>query len=222
MGRERRSLLEPRDACCRSMSIYSTTATNPPKSLTELELRLLLAASGCKRDDYRDHVVFSLALGTGLREHEIAALNCGDVVDDTGAVRQRVVLKVFKRSGDDAEQEVVLPDLLRAKLGKYLSWKRWREENCAPASPLFLSRNHRRLSTRQLRHLFHLWHVRAGFDRRLGFQALRHTACSILYRSKDDIRLTQRFARHRSVVTTAIYAHPSDDDLVKAVRNMQC
>jgi hypothetical protein len=33
------------------MSSYSTTATNPPKSLTELEMRLLLSASGSKRDD---------------------------------------------------------------------------------------------------------------------------------------------------------------------------
>ena len=37
-----------------------------------------------------------------------------------------------------------------------------------------------------------------------------------------DIRLTQRFARHRSLVTTMVYTHPSEDDLVRAVEGLRC
>ena len=168
-------------------------------------------------------MLFSLALGTGLREHELLALDLGDVFDDEGRARRRIVLRVFKRSADDpAIQEAVLPDAVRAKLEKLRASKKQEGESLAADAPLFVSRLGQRLSTRQLRHLFHVWQERAGFDRRLNFHALRHTACSTLYRRTKDIRVTQRFARHKSILTTAIYAHPTDEDLVRAVRDLPC
>jgi len=36
-----------------------------------------------------------VALGTGLREHEIAALDVGDVLHDDGRVRRRIALRMF-------------------------------------------------------------------------------------------------------------------------------
>jgi len=63
---------------------------------------------------------------------------------------------------------------------------------------------------------------RAGFERHVCLHALRHTACSAVYALSKDLRLTQRFARHRSVVTTMVYTHPSDDDLVRAVEQLRC
>jgi integrase len=70
-------------------------------------------------------VIFSLALGTALREHEILALDVGDVFDDADKVRRRVYLRVFKGCNEDsAPEEVILPDALRAKLDKFHGWKR--------------------------------------------------------------------------------------------------
>lgn len=205
------------------MSTYADAVARPPRTLTELEQKLLLKATGEHRDGFRDHVLISLALGTGLREHELLALDLGDVFDGEGRAKRRVVLRVFKRSaGEPAIQEIVLPDLVRAKLEKLRAWKKRGGESLAPDAPLFVSRLGRRLSSRQVRHAFHLWQQRAGFERRLGFHALRHTACSTLYRRTKDIRLTQRFARHKSILTTSIYAHPSDEDLVRAVRELPC
>jgi site-specific recombinase XerC len=184
---------------------------------------MLLRVTGERRDGFRDHVLFSLALGTGLREHEIVALDAGQVME-SGEVRRRILLATFKGSDrlKDTFQEVVLPDLLRHKLAKFIKWKQAEGEATDPISPLFVSRVGKRISTRQLRHLFHLWQDRAGFERRLPFHALRHTACSAIYRNTKDIRLTQRFARHASVVTTSIYAHPTDENLVRAVRDLAC
>jgi len=168
-------------------------------------------------------VIISVALGTGLREHELLALDLSDVFDDEGHARRRVTLRVFKRSADDpAVQEVVLPDLVRAKLEKLRAWKKREGESLAPDAPLFVSRLGKRLSSRQLRENFAVWQERAGFERHLSFHSLRHTACSTLYRRTKDIRITQRFARHKSILTTSIYAHPSDEDLVRAVRELPC
>ena len=202
---------------------YVDNVARPPKTLTELEQRLLLKTSGEHARGWRDHVIFSMAMGTGLREHEILALDMGDVFDDGGKTRRRIQLRVFKRSSDETEgQEVVLPDGVRAKLDKIYSRKKRGGEDVAPDAPVFVSRNGNRLSTRQLRHAFKVWQERAGFERSFNFHALRHTACSNLYRRTRDIRLTQRFARHRSILTTSIYAHPSDEDLVRSVRDLPC
>ena len=202
---------------------YADAVIKPPKTLSELEQRMLLKTSGEHRAGYRDHVIFSLALGTGLREHEILALNIGDVFADGGRPRRRVTLTVFKGSDRETDtQEIVLPDMVRAKLEKLYRWKKREGQDLSELAPLFVSRKGNRLSTRQLRHAFGVWQERAGFDSRFSVHALRHSACSNLYRLTKDIRLTQKFARHKSILTTAIYAHPSDEDLINALREMPC
>ena len=204
-----------------TMSRY-VDAVRTPKSLTADEQRRLLAVTGERRDGFRDHVLFSLAIGTGLREHEILALDVGDVFEGQRA-RRRVTLRVFKGVTDDSQpQEVLLPDALRAKLDKYLAGRRRDGETITATTPLFMSRNGNRLSARQVRELFARWQERAGFERRLSFHALRHTACSNLYRATRDIRMTQRFARHASILSTAIYTHPSDDEFARRVAGLEC
>ena len=51
---------------------------------------------------------------------------------------------------------------------------------------------------------------------------LRHSAVTNLDALTKDIRLTQRFARRRSLVTTMVYTHPREDDMVKAVEGLRC
>lgn len=201
---------------------YVNRTTRAPKTLTEAEQRALLRVTGERRGGLRDHVIFSLALGTGLREHEILALNVGDVFEG-GRARRRLQLKVFKRSNPNPElQEVILPDSVRRKLDQLMHAKRADGHPIDEDAPVFLSRNARRLSARQLRDCFRAWQERAGFERTFTFHALRHTACTNLYRQTQDIRLTQRFARHLSILSTAVYTHPTDEDLVRSVQNLTC
>lgn len=204
------------------MTAYADRIARAPRPLSEREQRALLAVTGQHKDGFRDHVIFSLALGTALREHELLALDVGDVFDG-GRARRRVQLRVFKRSNDDvAMQEILLPDAVRAKLDKLYAWKRQAGEDLDGGAPLFVSRKGNRLSTRQLRHAFKRWQERAGFDRPFSFHALRHTACTNLYRASRDIRLTQRFARHKAITSTAIYTHPTDEDLLRSLAQLTC
>ncbi|MFP2958474.1 tyrosine recombinase XerC [Myxococcus sp. 1LA] len=205
------------------MTAYADTISRPARTLTESEQRLLLKVTGQHVDGFRDHCIYSLAMGTGLREHEILALDVGDVFDDAGRAKRRVALRVFKRSAkDSAPQEVLLPDVVRAKLEKLLAARKRAGETVMPSTPIFVSRLGRRLSARQLRHAFGVWQERAGFDRRFNFHCLRHSACTAVYRASRDLRLTQRFARHKSVVTTSIYTHPSDEELLRSVQGLVC
>ena len=45
---------------------------------------------------------------------------------------------------------------------------------------------------------------------------------SAIYQRTKDIRLTQRLARYKSILTTAMYSHPTDDDLLRAVTGLPC
>ncbi len=205
------------------MAHYADTIRKPPKCLTSAESRALLSVTGEHKDGFRDHVIFSIALGSALREHEIVALDVGDVSKDGKSVKTCFPLRIFKRSNDDADaQEAYLPDACRYKLEKFLRWKKSVEESIALDAPLFVSRIGQRLSDRTVRYSFAEWSKVAGFERRLSFHALRHTALSNLYQRTKDIRLVQRVARHKSIQSTMIYAQASDDDLVKAVRAQPC
>jgi site-specific recombinase XerC len=206
------------------MSRYLDAQPLPPRTLTDREQRLLLKLTGERRAGWRDHVLFSLAFGTGLREHELLALDAGDVLDaDLVRARRHVVLRVFKRASQaPAPQQVVVPDTVRRKLEALFAARRREGEVITATSPTFVSRLGRRLSARQVRRVFWQWQERAGFDRRLTFHSTRHSACTNVYRRTKDIRLTQRFARHRSLLSTMIYTHPLEEDLVQVAQLITC
>ena len=189
-----------------------------PPTLTQDEQRLILRAT---TKHARDHVIISLALGTGLRLGEIVGLNVGDVYapDGTPKVRVRVRREIAKggRAGD-----VFLPDRLVTKMVRFWKWKKRRGERLDAAAPLFCAQSGRRLSKRRVQFMWRTWQERAGFDRLYPFHSLRHTAVTNVYRQTRDLFLAQRFARHASPLTTTVYTHPSDEEMRDRVRRLSC
>lgn len=188
-----------------------------PPTLTTCEQRALLAASAAYS---RDHLLFSLALGTGLRLAEIVGLDVGDVFQG-GAPRSRICVRaeIAKRgrAGD-----VFLPDALLPKLRQFWRHKMHKGESLEPESPLFCSWPGRRISKRRVQILFRGWQLVAGFDRLYPFHALRHTAITNVYCESRDLFLAQRFARHANPMTTVVYTHPSDEELRDRIRALRC
>ena len=93
-----------------------------PQTLTQAEQRTLLSAT---RRNPRDYLIYSFALGTGLRLAEIVGLNVEDVYTAEGRPRNRVRLRpeIAKngRAGD-----VFLPDALLIKFRRF-----WRQGHAA-------------------------------------------------------------------------------------------
>jgi integrase len=56
----------------------------------------------------------------------------------------------------------------------------------------------------------------------MSFHSTRHSSLTNVYRRTRDIRLTQRVARHKSITSTIRYAGPSDEDVLRAVRDLPC
>src|SRR6267143_3215658 len=189
-----------------------------PPTLTLGEQNKILRATV---RNLRDHLIYSLALGTGLRLAEIVGLNVGDVYSPDGKSKNRIRLRpeIAKngRAGD-----VFLPDALLVKFRKFWRHKTTRREGLRPEDPLFCSQSRTRISPRRVQFAFRTWQVKAGFDRLYPFHALRHTAVTNVYRASRDLYLAQRFARHVSPLTTTIYTHPSDEELFKQIRDLNC
>jgi integrase/recombinase XerC len=186
------------------------------KCLTQKEIHSLC---GAVSHSPRERALFGLALATGLRAHELLALNVKDVIF-AGNIRCILELRVFKKS--PAAQTIMFSQGARRLIEALLLYKEQHRQPLEPEAPLFLSRLRRRLSLRELRYLFQVWQMRAGFGRHMTFHSLRHTACTNIYRATKDIRVTQQFARHASITSTAIYTHPTEEDLACAVELVPC
>ena len=85
---------------------------SPP---TFVEQRAMLRATA---QNPRDHLTYSLALGTGLRLAKIVGLNVGDVYTLEGKPRKRICLRPeLVKGGRTAD--VFLPDSLLRKLQRF-------------------------------------------------------------------------------------------------------
>jgi len=189
-----------------------------PPTLTADEQHLILRATA---GHPRDHLIFSLALGTGLRLAEIVGLNVGDVFAPDGTPKTRVRIRAGIAKGRRAG-DVFLPDRLVPKLRRFWTYKRKRGEELQPDAALFCNQSRRRISKRRVQFAWRTWQRRAGFDRLYPFHSARHTAVTQVYRMTRDLFLAQRFARHVSPLTTTVYTHPSDEEMSQRLRNLTC
>jgi integrase/recombinase XerC len=214
---------------------YVRNALKIVRTLSALEQRKALETIGTHRDGFRDYVIVSTALGTGLRETELAALDIGDVADEIGRgkleVRRRVELRTFAHKGPTPKkgrpktQRVFLSRLVRKKLAKFLLWKKREGESLAATAPLFCAglsthtgKAGARISDRAIRERWRTWQARAGFKAPLfTFHELRHTFATTLAQRTKDPRYVQRALRHANIETTKIYMEVTDDELARAL-----
>ncbi len=189
-----------------------------PPTLTADEQRLILRFTAANP---RDHLIFSLALGTGLRLGEIVGLDVGDIYNDDGIPRVRIRIRAEIAKGGKAG-DVFLPDRLLPKLRRFWAHKRKRGEQLETDAPLFCNQSRRRISKRRVQFAWRTWQQRAGFDRLYSFHSIRHSSITNVYRASRDLFLAQRFARHVSPLTTTIYTHPSDEEMRAKVRGLSC
>ena len=212
---------------------YVANVVRTARALTHAEQKKVLKVSGEHAAGFRDHVILSMALTTALRESELAALNVGDVARGPNEIKSRIQLTTYARKGkmkgplSDVRQRVFVPKMTRAKLRKFLAWKKRNGEAVGKDAPLFWAPRGgpdvaagSRVSTRTIRHMWRTWQKRAGIDRLYTFHELRHTALTNLYAATKDVLLVQQQARHASVTTTQIYSHVSEEEIRRAVDDL--
>ena len=84
------------------MPIKSREESIPSPTLTAAEQKAILRVTAA---NVRDHVIYSMALGSGLRLAELVGLNVGDVFLPDGTPRVRVrIRKEIAKGGRAAER----------------------------------------------------------------------------------------------------------------------
>ena len=170
---------------------------------------------------FRDYVLLSTALATGLRVREIAELRVVHILTTSGRVRQIVDLP-FAKYG--SKEPAYLGEPIRLRLAAWVkelqiqnSGKLSKFAALWPAAGTKTGRRGCPLSVRMMQHLLKRRLRDAGIDRRIVFRSLRHTAISrVAERTNGNMPVIQKFARHRDPSTTSVYIHASPEIVLRA------
>ena len=162
---------------------------------------------GSDAKSLRDKAIVGLMLATGLRCVEVTRLDVGDI-EKRG---KKLCLKVHGKARQGKQDSVILPAQCAALINAYLKTR----QNLTAAEPLFVSTSRRckgdRLQAQTISRLCKMTLVNAGFESsRLTAHSFRHAFCTIALVAGVEMREVSMAARHKSIVTTEIYAHDLD------------
>jgi len=182
-----------------------------PDILTDQErkflFKLLKNTKGTRA--FRDRIIYSVFLNTGIRLAELVGLN----IDDINLNDKRMTITA------KGNQEVTkfLNSRVRRDLEQYM---KVRKRMVTGTDALFLSNRNERISSRQVQRSFELWIQCAGIPKNLTIHSLRHTFASNIYERTHDLVVTQEALGHRHIATTTIYTHLHNDSLVEALESI--
>lgn len=191
------------------VKLVAGRARGKPKGLSEDQVRDVLRAA--QRRTVRDHALVAVAVTTGLRVSELAALN----TDDVWVSERKGQVQVRAGKGDKP-RTVGLVATGRGPLAEWL-----RERNKLPKAdtpPLWLTRTGGRLAVRSVRYTINEVGRAAGVD--LHPHLLRHTAARTLVRNGEDLVTVAGIFGWSSVETARNYTDPTIEDMDKALEHL--
>ena len=179
-----------------------------PKMLrVEDVIRLLDAIKTDTAAGVRDRAMYETLYGGGLRVSELVGLNLDDVDADQQLVRVR----------GKGRRERLCPvgPLATAWIGH---WVTLRAPKKSGEPAVFLNRFGTRLSARSVGRLLDDHLTGLGLDPGASPHTLRHSFATHLLDRGADLRSVQELLGHRSLATTQIYTHVTQDRLHDAYR----
>lgn len=175
-----------------------------PKALEQETLNNLLDKdAGSEALRMRDHALFELMYGSGLRVSEVHGLDIGDVLLEEGWVG--VTGKGGKQRRVPLGRKSI--EAVKAYLPQRMA--------AGGETALFTNRFGRRLGIRQIQNRLRDWALRQGSPQHISPHMLRHSFASHVLQSAQDIRAVQELLGHSRLSTTQIYTKLDFDHLAK-------
>ena len=155
----------------------------------------------------RDFCMVTLFLNCGMRLSELVGINISDI--DFKEQKVRILGKGNK------ERIVYLNDACIESLHDYIES---RDNSITEPDALFLSRRGGRITRRRVEQIVEQMLKQCGLSGKgISVHKLRHTAATLMYQYGNVDTLTlKEILGHKSIATTEIYTHLSNDILKKA------
>ena len=185
-----------------------------PSALTDDEVKALFRH--IKEEEgriarFRDQVIFTLFLDTGMRLNEVACLT----VDDLNIAEGRIHIKNGKGA---KEGSVPMGNHLARDLYTYLH--RHRQANSGEKA-LFIGKSGSALGYEGLAVMVRraISAIRVG-DGKRGAHVLRHTMATNFLRAGGSVEALQKILRHNDIRITQIYLHLTTKDIIAEHRRI--
>lgn len=144
----------------------------------------------------RDRAMLEVMYGAGLRLAELVGMNCRHVDLDEGELR------VMGKGGKERK----LP-MGRSAVDWLRRWLELRELFGPEDEAIFITRQGRRISMRNVQKRFAEWGVKQGVNSHVHPHKLRHSFATHMLESSGDLRAVQELLGHANLSTTQIYTH---------------
>ncbi|MBT3679336.1 MAG: phage integrase family protein [Candidatus Marinimicrobia bacterium] len=192
------------------MSFEKLMSEDEVKALRKtLEAASIIAKSKAHQGPVRDECCLLLALGTGLRVSEIAALK----IEDIDLKRGGNSLIVRHGKGDKL-RVVKFSSSLKTLIQDYLDYR------TSDSEYLFPSQRQDHMFPTAIQKVFKKWARRSGLPPRFSIHSARHFYASELLRVSKNLRLVQQQLGHSSPQTTTVYAQVLDEEITEAVEKL--
>jgi len=147
-------------------------------------------------------MLIHLALNSGLRVSEIAALNISDL-----NLNDKENYLVVEHGKGQRKRDVYLDDGIVEHLKTYITIKQklW-QESIENDAPLFSGRGGNHYTTTALQISFKKAVVKAGLPHHFSIHTSRHTYATLLLAKSKNIRFVQKQLGHASIAMTSLYA----------------
>ncbi len=165
----------------------------------------------------RDTAIVSLILGSGLRLSEVAGINVEDL--DMNKALVRVIRKGNKEQYVYFSKQALLDleNYLQIRESRYIPEKN--ESFLFIAAPVGRKGKSRRLTQRSIEKLIEKYASAFGKPA-LTVHSLRHSFATRYHLENNDMPRLKNQLGHSSIQTTMIYTHLTDEEMRKAVNNM--
>lgn len=173
-----------------------------PKALDQEPLNHLLDHTAEKENiELRDHAIFELMYGSGLRLSELQQLNIADTMLEEGWVK-------VTGKGNKQRQIPIVGKSIHA-LQAYMPVRLAADGETA----VFTNNRGRRLGQRQIQNRLKQWALKHNSAQHISPHMLRHSYASHLLQAARDIRAVQELLGHSSLAATQIYTKLDFDHL---------
>ena len=183
-----------------------------PKYLTLDESLELLENMNKESKNYtRDYCILVLFLNCGMRLSELVGLNINDYSEENSTLRLL--------GKGNKERIVYLNSACKNALNDYLQIRRQLKPKTAEhKNALFYSANHTRIAKRRVQQIVEDNLNNAGLGNKgITTHKLRHTAATLMYQHGNvDTLVLKDILGHKSIATTEIYTHLSNENLKNA------